>query len=83
MLQNIIYKEQSINTVYEHYNLFVNLIAVLLIYGWRSLSLISQSAFLNEFKARECIQLAFTRSQLVITTFPLGYERSIKFDHRL
>ena len=76
MQQNIIYKKQSMNVVFEH-NLFVSMITVLLVYGWSSLFAIGQSAFLNEFKACECIQLAFTTPPLVINTFPLGYERSI------
>jgi hypothetical protein len=41
------------------------MIAVLLVYGGRSLLAISWSAFLNEFKAHEYIQLVFMTSQLV------------------
>jgi hypothetical protein len=39
-----------------------------------------QSAFLNMFKARECIQLVFTTSQLAMNAFPLGYECSIRHE---
>lgn len=53
------------------------MIAVLLVYGWRSLLAITQYAFLNKFIAPEYIQLLFTASQMVITTFQLGYEHSI------
>jgi hypothetical protein len=50
--------------------MFTSMIAVLLVYDWRSLFAISQSGFLNEFKACECIQLIFTTSQLVIYHLP-------------
>lgn len=51
--QSIIYKKQSINMLFEHYNLFTSMKAVLLIYSWRRLLAISQSAFPNEFKERK------------------------------
>jgi ABC-type polar amino acid transport system ATPase subunit len=63
-------KKQSINMVFEHYSLFTSMIAVLLLYCSCSL------AFLNEFKARECMQLV-TTSLLVNSNLPLGYKRSI------
>ena len=44
---------------------FVNCLAVLFVYGWCRLLSISQWVFINEFKARECIQLVLTTSQLV------------------
>ena len=50
--------------VFEHYILFTSMIAILLV-CLRSLLAISQSAFLNEFKTLEWIQLVFTTSQLV------------------
>jgi hypothetical protein len=62
---------------FKQYNLFMSMIAVIVVYGWRSLFVISQSAYLNDFKAHECGQLVFTTSQREITTFPLGYEHSI------
>jgi hypothetical protein len=44
--------------------------AVPLVFGLRSWLAIS---------VRECIQLVFTTSPLLITTFPLGYEHSIMY----
>jgi hypothetical protein len=70
-------KKQSINMGFEHYNLFTITIAVPLLYGLCSFLAISQLAFLNEVKARECIQLVFTTSQLVNSHLLLGYEHSI------
>ena len=47
---------------FEHYNLFTRMIFVLLVNAFRSLFANSQSAFLKDFNARECIQLVFTTS---------------------
>lgn len=50
---------------YFNSNLFTNMIGVLLVHGLYCLLAISQLAFLNYFKVRECIQLVLTTSQLV------------------
>ena len=63
--------------VFEHYNLLTSMITALIVYGLHSLLAVSQSAFLNKFKACECIQLVFTTSQLVDSHLSLGYECSI------
>jgi hypothetical protein len=55
--QNIIYKKQYINMVFVHYNLFASVIAVLLVYGWRSLTLVFYPINYWEFIERENVQL--------------------------
>ena len=59
------------------FNTIICLQAVLYVFYSLHLLAISQSAFLNEFKARECIQLVFTTSQLVNSHLPLTYEHRI------
>jgi hypothetical protein len=53
-----------------------------LVYGWRSLFDITQSAFLNKFKSRERIQLVFTVESILTGCITACYDNCSASDRK-